>query len=244
VKDDSHAGVVWLDSRDYSAKQTYRLMSAAIDGAGVVSDETTIDDDVCTCCPTSMIKTQTGLLAAYRNHNQQEIRDTFMVRQHAGSWQGGQPLGNESWHINACPVNGPVLARNGNDVVAVWFTGMEEQASVKAAFSADGGLTFGKPFTVDNANDKSAVLGKAAVAMLDSGSAIISWIRRQDGKSKLVIARLRPNRDGGEHRVVAEGSTDSLGYPHMQQVNKDGALVSWGGMGDSKIIKTSLIEAR
>jgi hypothetical protein len=53
-------------------------------------------------------------------------------------------------------VNGPVLARNENNVVAVWFTGIEKQALVKAEFSSDGGATFANPITVDKPSDKVA----------------------------------------------------------------------------------------
>jgi hypothetical protein len=74
-QDDRHAAIVWLDSRDYQSKHTYRLMSAVISSSGSVSGENTVDDDRCTCCPTALINAPQGLIAAYRNHTSKEIRD-------------------------------------------------------------------------------------------------------------------------------------------------------------------------
>jgi hypothetical protein len=130
AQDDSHAAILWLDARDYEAKHTYRLMSAVISSSGTVSNETTVDDDVCTCCPTALISTPQGLLAAYRNHTPAEIRDIYTVREVSGKWQNGRSLHNDNWHINACPVNGASIAANKENVVAAWFTGNEDQASV------------------------------------------------------------------------------------------------------------------
>jgi hypothetical protein len=65
---------VWLDARDYEAKHRYRLMSAIVDSKGIVSDERTVDEDTCTCCPTALVTTPALAIAAYRAHNSGEIR--------------------------------------------------------------------------------------------------------------------------------------------------------------------------
>jgi hypothetical protein len=55
-------------------------MSAVIASLGTVSDEQTVDNDVCTCCRTSLVKTWTGFVASYCNHTSDEIRDIYTVR--------------------------------------------------------------------------------------------------------------------------------------------------------------------
>ncbi len=240
VEDDSHAAIVWLDSRDNEKKHVYRLMSAVIDSAGTVSGEKTVDADVCTCCPTALIKTSQGLLAAYRNHTSQEIRDIYTIREQAGNWQTGKPLHDDGWHINGCPVNGPALARHDNRVVAAWFTGLERQAAVRVAFSSDGGASFGAASTLDSADGQGAPLGKVAVALLESGDAWAAWIRRQNGHSQMVVAQVRPNQGEIFRHIVAEDSSDRLGYPRMQLMNVN-ALISWGGAGAESKVNTTLI---
>jgi len=239
-QDDTHAAIVWLDSRDYETRHTYRLMSAVISSSGAVSSETTVDNDVCTCCPTALIRTPNGLVAAYRNHTSDEIRDIYTAHEMFARWQNGQSLHQDNWHINGCPVNGPSLASNRNDVVAVWFTGKEDRASVQIGFSPDGGTTFQSFATLDSDEGDKRVLGRVSVVVLDSGDALVSWIRRQAGKSQLILAYVREDGSVLNSQVIAEGSSDSLGYPRMQN---DGSqvLVAWGGTEQTGRIRTSRI---
>ncbi|HEY7095685.1 MAG TPA: sialidase family protein [Terriglobales bacterium] len=238
--DEDHAAIVWLDSRDYEVKHTYRLMSAVISSSGSVSSETTVDDDVCTCCPTALISTLQGLMAAYRNHTSEEIRDIYTAREFSGKWQTGQPLKGENWHINGCPVNGPSLAVNQQNVVAVWFSSKEDKPSVQIAFSSNSGATFKTSTTLDSASQEKSVLGKTAVTVLDSGDAIVSWIRRQGGKSEMILSRVRSDGTILSSQMIAEGSSESFGYPRMQHNGSD-VLLSWAGSKEAEKINTLLI---
>ena len=243
VRDDSHATVIWLDSRDYESRHTYRLMSAVIASSGAVSDEQTVDDDVCTCCPTSLVKTGKGCLAAYRNHARDEIRDIYTVREETGKWLTGKSLNNDGWHINGCPVNGAALAQRENEVAVAWYTGIEENASLQVAFSNDGGATFPTIRKIDAARAEGQPIGRPATALLSSGNALVAWITRANGTSRLVAAQVS-SRDSKFHRVeLARGTTNSLGYPRMQLIGSE-ALLSWGGTGESKQVSTALLRAQ
>ena len=244
IQDSSHAAIVWLDSRDYDVRHTYRLMSAVISSSGTVSDEQTVDDDVCTCCPTGLVKTETGLVAAYRNHTKEEIRDIYTVRQESGKWQAGKAINEkDGWHINGCPVNGGALAQRQNEVAAVWYTGIEEKASLQVAFSKDGGATFPVVRTIDSSRENSQPLGRPAIALLSSGNALITWITHENGTSHLVAAQVNSQGSERQREELSQGNTDSLGYPRMQLIGKD-ALLSWGGAGESKKVNTALLRTR
>lgn len=243
MRDDNHATIVWLDARDYKTKHTYRLMSAVIGSSGAVSDEQTVDDDVCTCCPTSLVRTSTGFVAAYRNHTSDEIRDIYTVREDGGKWQAGKSLHNDGWHINGCPVNGAALAQRQNEIAVAWYTGMEEKASVQVAFSNDGGATFPTVRRIDAASGEEQPIGRPAIAFLGPGDALVTWLTREHGVSRLVAAQVR-SRDSELHRIeIAQGTTDGLGYPRMQLIGRD-AMVSWGGAGETKRVNTALLRAR
>ncbi|MGA8618882.1 MAG: sialidase family protein [Candidatus Sulfotelmatobacter sp.] len=237
VDDDNHANIVWLDSRDYEKKHTYRMMSATIASTGSVSDEQTVDDDVCTCCPTSLVKTATGFLAAYRNHTSDEIRDMYTVREEAGKWQTGKSLNNDGWHINACPVNGAALARRQNEVAIAWYTGIEDKSSLQVAFSDDGGATFPTVRKIDVANGEAQPLGRPAIALMSTGHALVVWITHENGKSHLVAAQV-DNATPDVRRIdISQGSSDSIGYPRMQLIGAE-ALISWGGTKESNVNST------
>lgn len=241
--DDSHANIVWLDARDNMTRHAYRLMSAVISSSGTIENEETVDDDVCTCCPTALARIPAGLIAAYRDHTSQEIRDIYAVRKEAGHWQSSRPLHKDGWHINACPVNGPALASRGNDVAAAWYTGANESGALRVAFSSDGGANFGNPVTVDTTNGSHKPMGRPALTLLSSGDALVAWARLQNGHGELVAARVRNNSETATPSIIAQGGSQGIGYPRMQAL-KSGVLLSWGGAGETKEISTAVITLR
>lgn len=241
--DENHANIIWLDARDYMSKHTYRLMSAVVSDSGTIEREETMDDDVCTCCPTALARVPAGLIAAYRDHTSAEIRDIYWTRQQAGHWQSSQPIHKDGWHINACPVNGPALAASTNDVVAAWFTGAGEHSALRVAFSGDGGATFQPAFTLGAQQQNSSPLGRPAVALLNSDEALVSWVRHNNGHGELVV--VRASRNGASTAPLLVGSADSqgLGYPRMQPFGS-AVLLSFGGAGKARKISTVAITAQ
>jgi BNR repeat protein len=243
VLDESHANIVWLDARDYMAKHKYRLMSAVISSAGSVEGEETIDDDVCTCCPTALARIPQGLIAAYRDHTSEEIRDIYSTRREGGHWQPSHPVHRDGWHINACPVNGPALASRGNEVVAAWFTGAEEPGAVRVAFSEDGGATFEPPITIDSLHEGHKPMGRPALTLLSPGEALISWVRHSMSGGELVAARLHAKGVPTPPLIIASAASQGLGYPRMQSLSGS-VFLSWGGAGETKEISTAVITPR
>lgn len=242
VLDESHANIVWLDARDYMAKHKYRLMSAVISSAGSVEGEETIDDDVCTCCPTALARVPQGLVAAYRDHTSEEIRDIYWTRKEGGHWQPSHPVHRDGWRIDACPVNGPALASRGNEVVTAWYTGAGKKGAVRVAFSHNGGATFEPPITIDSLHDGHKPMGRPALTLLSSGEALISWIRHSKN-GELVAARLPAKGSPTPPLLIASGDTQGLGYPRMQILGSK-VLLSWGGAGETKEISTALVTPR
>ena len=240
VQDENHADIVWLDARDYMAKHKYRLMSAVISGEGSVENEETIDDDVCTCCPTALARSSRGLIAAYRDHTSQEVRDIYAARKDGGHWQASHSIHKDDWHINACPVNGPALASRNNELVAAWYTGAEEQEAVRIAFSNDGGMTFEPPLTLDLSGKGQKPMGRPALTFLSSGDVLASWIRYAQDHAELVAARVHRSNPPSSSFLIASGSAQGLGYPRMQALGS-GVLVSWGGAGETKEVSTAVI---
>ncbi len=238
--DESHANIVWLDARDYNSNHKYRLMSAVISSSGAITSEETLDDDVCTCCPTSLARIPTGLIAAYRDHTGEEIRDIFAVRKVSGRWQAGNAIHHDGWHINACPVNGPALASQDDHVVAAWYTGTEERGTVRVAFSNRSGETFADPITVDKGDNAHTAMGRPSVTILPSGDALVVWTRLLANQAELVATRVNHDGNSGPLLVLGNGATQGLGYARSQLLAGN-VLVSWGGSGETKQIKTALL---
>ena len=182
-----------------------------------------VDDDTCTCCPTSLARTDRGPIAAYRDHVD-GIRDIAVVRYRGGRWTRPEPLHRDGWTINACPTNGPSLAASGDRVAAVWFTAAQDDPRMLAAFSMNGGDRFGPVVRVDSGRP----VGWPGVAMDDDGGAIVSWLQRVgDGNGEVRIRRVSADgRLGTPITVAATSPGRSTGVPQLVR-SGERLVVAW-----------------
>jgi hypothetical protein len=174
-------GLVWLDGRatkgggdhgEHGGGGAMSVYFAQFDKAVKQIAESAVDARVCECCPTAAVATTDGVVTAYRDRSDNEIRDNFVSRFVNGKWLAPQPVFNDNWKIAACPVNGPALAANGRNVAMTWFTVKQEQGQAYLAFSHDAGATFGAPIRVDDGGS----LGRVDVELLPDGAALATWI--------------------------------------------------------------------
>ncbi|MEJ2604578.1 MAG: sialidase family protein [Gammaproteobacteria bacterium] len=174
-------GVVWLDGRNTAGGHGSNgggmtLRSALVSPEGELLDRRPIDELVCDCCQTDAVVTESGPLVAYRNRNEEEIRDIQVARSDGGTWAEPVAVHEDGWQIAGCPVNGPALATDGRRVDIVWFTAAET-AAVRFARSQDGGASFGAPVTISSASDgERAPWGRVDVVTLDDGSSLVSHV--------------------------------------------------------------------
>jgi hypothetical protein len=216
-------GAVWLDGRkaDKAGKAPIQeMMLMATTKAGVEpAAETRLDERVCDCCQTTSALTSDGPIIAYRDRSTDEIRDISVVRRVGGKWTAPQPVSNDNWKINACPVNGPSIAAAGKRVALAWYTAANDVPRVKFAFSTDAGATFGAPVTIDEGKPS----GRVATVLLTDGSALVSWIERTGGDTAVVrVRRVTPQGRAMEPTTVAPSSAGApgresraTGFPRM-----------------------------
>jgi hypothetical protein len=224
-------GVIWLDSRKLSKKNAatagnagdVAMMYTTVSLDAKVGPEVSIDNRVCECCQPSAVPTATGILAAYRDRTDQEIRDISVVRFDGNKWSAPNNVFADNWKINACPINGPAISAHENHVVVAWFTAANDQPKVEIAFSSDGGTTFSPPIQVDEGNPA----GRVGVAVLDSGSAIVSWVSRGDQADQRVQVRARQiDPDGTRHPSLLLGTTSSGNFPRLKR-SGDSVFFTW-----------------
>lgn len=210
-------GAVWLDGRRYAstdkADHEMMLLSTTIAANGAMTPEAQLDARTCDCCQNSAAVTGDGPIVAYRDRSDKEIRDVYVTRRVNGKWTRGVPVGNDDWHIEACPVNGPSIAASGKRVAVAWFASPNDKSRVNVAFSDNGGASFGRPHRIDSGNPA----GRVSVAMLSNGSALVTWLERTGGDTASVLVR-RVDRKGGKSavRTIAQSSAArASGFPRM-----------------------------
>jgi hypothetical protein len=232
--------VIWLDARDYATQHRYRLMSAEVDASGAVRNEQTIDNDVCTCCPTSLARIGADLFAAYRDHTSQEIRDIGIAREHGGSWSQPAIIHPDGWHINACPVNGPALTGDGDFLIAAWYTAANGRPVINLASSKDLGKRFLAPMEIDGSSHQGKPIGHVAAISVSRHRVLLAWLDERDPSAGLMTTISDINGPAGKPVIVSRGNGRSLGYPRIQAIGNI-AILSWGGSGDEKMVRTALV---
>jgi hypothetical protein len=225
---DGSVGMVWLDGRE-TASDAPALPAAPnhghAGGAGAMTLRSTtlrpgaapgadvlVDARVCDCCPTTAVRTNSGVVAAYRDRSEGEIRDVSIARLVGGRWQAGGSVHADGWRIEGCPVNGPALASAGDHVALAWFTAANEDGRAYLAFSRDGGASFGVPIRIDEGRP----LGRVDVEVLPDGSAVVLWLEGREGGATILARRVRSDGRRGPATVVANVSADrSSGHPRV-----------------------------
>ncbi len=209
---------------DYGAMT---LRARALAGDGTLGEEWLLDDRTCECCTTTLARTARGIVAAYRDRSQEEIRDIYSTRFQDGSWSEPQAVHTDGWYLPGCPVNGPQLAADGDRVAASWFTAADEQPRVYVAFSDDASASWGDPIRVDEGQP----LGRVDVELLADGAAAVSWIETSRELPRVLLRAV--GRDGtvGPAVVITEISASrSSGFPRMTRAGDD-LLVAWTDPG-------------
>jgi hypothetical protein len=243
---DDGLGVVWLDGRNSEyfdndpASGTMTLRYAAFDAQWKQTVDTEIDHNVCECCSTAAAVTAEGPLVVYRNHTDKEIRDIATSRLVNGKWTPEALVHNDNWELYACPVNGPAVATQGQQAAVAWFTVKNDLGQAYAAFSSDGGKTWGTPIRLDDAGS----LGRVDIELLDDGSAVASWVEYRKESSELRLRLI--NQEGARSTPVTVspvGGGRAAGFPRMAR-DGDELVFAWsatpaGGSPDASQVYTA-----
>ena len=230
----SEASILWLQALK-GEDGPVSLMRTTVGADGKEIKEEELDKDVCSCCPTSVVKTTKGLLVAYRGHNAKDIRDIFVLRFENGKWSTSKNLNPDKWEINACPVNAASAAAKDNRVAIAWYTEADDSPRVQLVFSSDAGATFTKPTKVSTGD----ALGYASTALNSDGGAFVSWLEESANSARVLARLVSPAGVAGPALQVAQGSWQSLGYPRLLRSGSE----TWIAWCDAKTgVKTAQLK--
>jgi len=239
VSQPGHVQAVWLDGRQAKTDGPMSLRTAKISPAGQVYDTLALDRRVCDCCQTAAVATRKGLLVAYRDRSETEIRDISLVRETATGWSAPYQVHPDGWKIAGCPVNGPSLASFGDTVALAWFTGAVDSGAVYLSFSTDGGTHFGPRLQLN----ERATLGRIATAFTPAGNLVVVWLESQGTAAVLRLQEITPAgktypivdvapmsvaRASGFPQVVALADALLVSYTDVDEDGNSGVVTLWG----------------
>jgi hypothetical protein len=211
-------GLIWLDGRE----MTGMALRSTFVSNGKAGEELVVDPKVCECCQTSAATTADGVIVAYRDKSDGNIRDIAVSRFSKGAWSSPAIVHADNWQLNGCPVNGPAVAAIGNVTAVAWFSAKDGEPALQVAFSDAGG-----PFSAPVRLDSTVTYGRLAIVMPQPGRVVVSSIERGASGAQLVIRQAR--RDGwtSDPLVVGPMTADrSSGFARMTTVNES-LVIAW-----------------
>ena len=222
---------VWLDGRQtegrsdedyYNIDSAMTLRGALINRNGNIEQQFLIDNAVCDCCPTSLVKTSDGAIVAYRNRTNNEIRDIYTSQFNGKEWTNPKVVYNDGWEIGACPVNGPKLAAEDSLVAIAWHTGTNGNPTAKYAYSMNNGTSFSEPVILN----KGTSLGRVD-AEIYRGISYLSWMEKTEAKTMLKMASFSKDKPITKPNTVANlNESRSTGFPQMEQIENN-LIFAW-----------------
>ena len=233
--------ITWLDGRNtvdkdldgYHKPMTIRF--AEITNKGDIIDESELDSATCDCCQTSIAVTNKGPVVVYRDRSDKEVRDIYITRKINGIWGVPTPIHNDGWEINGCPVNGPKVASNSNNLAISWFTVSNEKPTVNLSFSKSNGASFGTPIKI---NDDDAI-GRVDVAFLNPQEVLVSYIEGDDVGTYLRIKKV--SIDGKVSAPITISKIDggrNSGVPQLEILDNEAFIVWTVFEGEKNQLKT------
>ena len=185
--DGGKAFAVWLDLRGNKRNKIYG--AASTDGGKTWAANkmiyTSPDTTVCECCKPSVVVKGNNVFVMFRNWLDGN-RDMYLVKSTDGgaSFSHAQKLGEGSWKLNGCPMDGGGLSVNENGIVqTVW----RRQGKIYAASTA----------TVE----KEIGEGKNCTIETVKNNNIYAWTE----KGKIIVSGMQ-----GNNKVVGEGTGPAL----------------------------------
>lgn len=231
---------IWLDGRNTvrgNASRAMQLATTRIGPDGGLGAERILDTRICDCCQTSAALTSRGLVVVYRDRSPDEVRDIAILRRVGGVWTQPAKVHEDGWQIAACPVNGPAVTARGDTVVVAWFTGAQDTARVRVAFSTDAGASFGSPIRVD----EGTPAGRVDVELDDAGRAVVSWLERTGGeRAEVRVRAVSPTGEMSPAIGVATSSAQrSSGFARMVRRGPH-LVIAWTQPGDTARVRVAL----
>ena len=239
----------WLDGRNTKGEGhddggghghhgSMTLRSALFDKAGNLYEETELDNRICDCCQTSAALTDKGVIIAYRDRSEDEIRDISVVRKVNEQWTKPAKVFADNWRIAGCPVNGPAIKANGAFVAIAWYSMPKEKAEIKIAFSEDSGATFQTPIRIDNGNP----LGRIAIELLSDNMALVSWLENTDENAEIRAIKVNTKgKIGNDFLVSKTDAARDSGFPVMVKSGNQ-IIFAWTHVDDLTHIKTAILK--
>ena len=185
AREGDDARAFWLDGREMTQPKGNMTLRSALLAGSEIQDERLLDENVCTCCPTTATTTPDGPVVFYRDRTAKEIRDIRWVRRHNDQWSPPSPLADDQWFVPGCPVNGPSVANCESHLAVSRFTAADDQPKVILEVHSHKDPSHKREIVLDD----HAPLGGCSTVTTEQGFAT-TWLGREGDGIVLRLAEV------------------------------------------------------
>ena len=230
-RDGDNLGLIYLDGRKMINEMTadpndtgMTLRATSINLETKIISEQLIDGLVCECCQTNIAKSSQGPIGIYRNRTEDEIRDIYITKKINGKWMPGKLLHKDDWNISGCPVNGPSIHADINNVSVGWFTAANDNPVIKLTKSSDHGNTFSTPYEIG----LNSAVGHVNITVDRNDNTWMIWHKKiSNGAVALMLSMLEDKTNQLSEMIIDEtGNIPRYSVPQITNHN-DEIIMAW-----------------
>ncbi len=192
-----------------------------------------LDERVCECCSFTVLSEDHKVTIAYRDRMSDEIRPITLVVIDSTQRVVKSSFKQVMWETESCPINGPKLAKVGNQYFLAWFDASQGLGENYIAKSNDG-IQFEN---LGKFGEGLPSMGRIDLLPLED-SMLISWIATDEANQGRLMATTYHSKFsewGSVYELAGINSGRQSGFPQLEKMGEK-VLVAWTSIGRSIII--------
>ena len=140
--------VIWIDGRDKKSGKpgtSSVYIARSLDQGKTFEKNIKIAGDICPCCRTALAFGDNGeIFASWRHVYGVDERIIVVATSLDGGKTWGEPVKvtKTGWKINGCAHSGPAMKYVNGNLFITWYTGKDNEASLKFSYSSNNGKSF------------------------------------------------------------------------------------------------------
>jgi hypothetical protein len=239
VAPDGKVFITWLDGRDKKSNlpgSSSIYIARSVDQGKSFGKNIKISGNICPCCRPALAFGDNGEVFVSWRHVFKDHERIIVV---ASSLDGGKTWGNPvkvsntGWKINGCAHSGPAMKYVEGQLFVTWYTGKNDNANLKFAYSLDKGKTFLKEKNIqgsvlDANHPNMAILGNEVWVIFQGRDSMLGggWSREKAWLVKI-------SSDGNTSKPSALPTTEGgVFYPKLYKGNGGRVYAVWTGLGE------------
>jgi len=238
VAPDGKIFTAWLDGRDKKSGKpgtSSFYIARSVDQGKSFEKNIKVSGDVCPCCRAALAFGDNGEIFASWRHVYENNERIIVV---ATSLDGGQTWTNpvkvtkEGWKVNGCAHSGPTMKYVNGKIFISWYTGKDDKAAIKLAYSSDRGNSFNliediHGRTLDANHPNMIINGKEAWIIFQGRDPNQSggW-----GREKAWLVRVKSDNEISKPSPLPS-TGDGVAYPYLIKGNGGRIYATWTEVG-------------